>query len=75
MYSMYLRSRHYKETKLILAMHRDAVGTPEAMQPAINSSKDLHVSLCHMPIIKGISNHSWKLLIAADANHNLTIGF
>lgn len=48
---------------------------PEAVQPAISGFVDFPISICGVPVIKGIGDLAWELLIAADANHNLSISF
>ena len=45
------------------------------MQPAISGLVDFPVSFCGVPVIKGIGDLPRELLIAADPNDNLPIGF
>ena len=61
----------------LLEQHRlrQRAPVPEAVQPAICSFVNFPVSFCGVPVIKGIGDLAWKLLIAADPNHNLPIGF
>jgi len=48
---------------------------PETVQPAISGLVDFPVGFCGVSVIKGVCDLPWKLLIAADANDNLPIGF
>ena len=50
-------------------------GPPETVQPAISGLVDVPVSFCGVPVIKGVGDLPRELLIAADANDNLPIGF
>ena len=50
-------------------------GPPETVQPTISGLVDVPVSFCGVPVIKGVGDLPRELLIAADANDNLPIGF
>ena len=48
---------------------------PEAVQPAVHGLVDFPVGICGVPVIKGVGDLAWKLLIAADPDDDLSIGF
>ena len=54
---------------------RQRLPLPEAVQPAICGFVDFPVGFCGVPVIKGVGDFAWKLLVAADPNHNLPVGF
>lgn len=54
---------------------RQRLPIPEAVQPAIYGFVDFPVSFCGVPVIKWVGDLAWELLVAADPNHNLPIGF